>query len=100
MNIFLNFILIPKYGIVGAGLATVATNCAMAVGTLFLSNRYYFVSFQWNKICMIGCSSIGLYALDFIISIPSILKVLLLICFGIFLYLCVVSNLWDEYKHN
>ncbi|UCE18755.1 MAG: oligosaccharide flippase family protein [Gemmatimonadota bacterium] len=100
INVSLNLVLIPKYGIVGAGFATVATNCAMATATLLLSNRYYFMSFQWLKILIIGCAGAGMYALDSFISIPIILKVLLLICVGIFLYLYVVSGLLGESEHR
>ena len=96
LNILLNCILIPKYGIVGAGFATVGTNCAMAVGTLILSNRYYSITFDLRKMCIVGCVGVLILVVENmfrpIIPMPFLLKLTLMVCYGIFLYMYELSH--------
>lgn len=50
VNIAVNFALIPFYGIMGAAYATLAAYVVMAVGMYFVSQRFYYVQYEWNKI--------------------------------------------------
>lgn len=96
MNILLNLALIPPYGIVGAGVATVLTNIVMAAGVLLLSNRYYAIPFDLWRILVIGCVGLLLYATAHIFQAsfptPLFMKVIFVVGFGIFLYIFVFSH--------
>ncbi|MGB2868991.1 MAG: polysaccharide biosynthesis C-terminal domain-containing protein [Bacteroidota bacterium] len=50
VNIGLNFLLIPIYGILGAALATLCSYIVMAVGMFLASQRFYPVQYEWNKV--------------------------------------------------
>ncbi len=50
VNIILNFVLIPPYGITGAALATIAGHGTMAVATYFISRRFFVVPYKWGNI--------------------------------------------------
>ena len=105
LNILLNIAFIPAYGIVGAGLATVLTNFVMAVTVLLLSNRYYAISFHIGKILFISCIGLFAYAIHHYFqqsfSSSLLLKSLLLVGFGLFLYKVVLSHgLKDSMKSD
>jgi O-antigen/teichoic acid export membrane protein len=48
-GILLNILLIPRWGMMGAGVSLLCTNAVSSVVALFLSSRYEFVPFEWVK---------------------------------------------------
>ncbi len=50
VNVAVNFALIPYYGIMGAAYATLAAYVVMAVAMYLVSQRFYYVHYEWNKI--------------------------------------------------
>ena len=50
VNIALNVVLIPPYGMMGAAIATVAAYSTMAVGMAWWSQRLYPVPYQWRRV--------------------------------------------------
>ncbi|MGI8974078.1 MAG: oligosaccharide flippase family protein [Gaiella sp.] len=50
VNFALNLALIPRYGMIGAAIATVAAYSAMAVGMAWWSQRIYPVPYQWRRV--------------------------------------------------
>ena len=50
VNVALNLILIPPYGMVGAAVATVAAYAVMFVGMAWWSQRIYRVPYQWRRV--------------------------------------------------
>jgi O-antigen/teichoic acid export membrane protein len=85
LNVVLNILLIPSYGIVGAGVATVLTNALMSAALLVLSNRYFPMSFNLSKVVLIGSVAVGAYAVHHVfrgeVPFPWVLNALLLVGF-------------------
>lgn len=54
VNVGMNFLLIPVYGILGAALATLCSYIVMAVGMFFASQRFYPVQYEWSKIARLS----------------------------------------------
>ena len=50
VNIALNLILIPPYGMMGAAVATIAAYTTMFVGMAWWSQRIYPVAYQWRRV--------------------------------------------------
>ncbi|MGB5747900.1 MAG: polysaccharide biosynthesis C-terminal domain-containing protein, partial [Desulfobacterales bacterium] len=50
INILLNLILVPKWDMMGATLATVVSFLVMAVATHFTAKKYLVINFDWLKI--------------------------------------------------
>ena len=50
VNIALNLILIPPYGMMGAAIATIAAYTTMFVGMSWWSQRIYRVPYQWRRV--------------------------------------------------
>ena len=50
VNVVLNFLLIPTFGITGAAVATLLSYIVMAVGIYFPSQRLYHVKYEWGRL--------------------------------------------------
>jgi O-antigen/teichoic acid export membrane protein len=50
INIVLNIVLIPKFGAMGAGIATAISFGLMIIPLYFRSNKLFHIPFQWNLI--------------------------------------------------
>ena len=72
INIGLNFLLIPRFGMVGAAWATLGGFLVQVVLTLFFSQRLYHVPFPWVKIGMITTGAVLTYLLAVSITFDSV----------------------------
>jgi O-antigen/teichoic acid export membrane protein len=50
VNVVVNLVLIPKYGITGAAIATLLSYVVMAIGIYFPSQRLYHVEYEWGRL--------------------------------------------------
>ena len=66
-NLALNFLLIPKFGMMGAAYATVISYLVMALVMLYYSNKYYFVKYEYKRVFLftIACFLLFLISLQF-----------------------------------
>jgi O-antigen/teichoic acid export membrane protein len=62
VNIALNLILIPPYGMMGAAVATIAAYTTMFVGMAWWSQRIYPVAYQWRRVATAAAAGVGLVA--------------------------------------
>ena len=62
VNIALNLILIPPYGMMGAAFATIAAYTTMFLGMAWWSQRIYPVAYQWRRVATAAATGIGLVA--------------------------------------
>ena len=53
VNVDANFLLVPRYDIMGAALATLLSYFLMAVGFYFASSRIYPIKYEWGKMSII-----------------------------------------------
>jgi O-antigen/teichoic acid export membrane protein len=63
VNVTLNLLLIPQYGMIGAAIATVAAYTTMAIGMGWWAQRVYPVPYQWRRVATAGGGAVGLAAL-------------------------------------
>ncbi|MCD6298214.1 MAG: flippase, partial [Deltaproteobacteria bacterium] len=50
INLMLNYLMIPAYGMMGAAVATVLSYALMAMGTYYVSNRLYPIRYEYARI--------------------------------------------------
>jgi O-antigen/teichoic acid export membrane protein len=62
VNIVLNLLLIPPYGMMGAAVATIAAYTTMFVGMAWWSQRIYPVPYQWRRVATAAGAGIALVA--------------------------------------
>jgi O-antigen/teichoic acid export membrane protein len=60
VNVVLNVILIPHYGMMGAAVATLAAYVALFVGMWLRSRRVYPVPYQWRRLLTLAGAAVGL----------------------------------------
>ena len=63
VNIVLNLILIPPYGMMGAAIATIAAYTTMFVGMAWWSQRIYPVAYQWRRVGTAAAAGVVLVAI-------------------------------------
>jgi O-antigen/teichoic acid export membrane protein len=62
VNVVLNLVLIPPYGMMGAAVATVAAYVTMALGMAWWSQRIYPVPYQWRRVATAALAAVALAA--------------------------------------
>jgi O-antigen/teichoic acid export membrane protein len=62
VNVALNLLLIPPYGMMGAAIATVAAYSTMFVGMTWWSQQIYPVQYQWRRVATAAATGIALTA--------------------------------------
>lgn len=68
VNIALNFVLIPRYGMIGAAWATVIAYAFMNWFRWYMSTRFHPIAYEWKRIVKMVALALGMYAL--IVSLP------------------------------
>ena len=90
-NLALNYVLVSKFGMIGAALATFLSFFVLAAAELFFSQRVYPIRFEFKRlitISIVGWSLTYLATLiDFGLPISLLLKVIMLFAFPAILYL-------------
>ena len=91
LNIGLNFILIPKYKMMGAAIATIISFVALYIVTYFVADRFYKIPYENMKLLKMLILAIALFFLSTLtanlILLPRILiKVAIIISFPFILY--------------
>jgi O-antigen/teichoic acid export membrane protein len=63
VNVVLNLVLIPPYGMMGAAIATVAAYSTMFVGMVWWAQRIYPVPYQWRRVATAAAAGLALVAI-------------------------------------
>lgn len=71
-NIILNIVWVKKYGMYGAALSTIISYIVMSILYIYISQKLYYIKFNFNKMIKIILLGVVLYFIYFIISIQNI----------------------------
>jgi O-antigen/teichoic acid export membrane protein len=85
VNIVLNAILIPPYGMIGAAVATVAAYVALFVAMWLNSRRVYPVAYQWRRVLTIAGVAAALTAAAWALDAPLAVAVALVLAYPLVL---------------
>ncbi|HEU0336686.1 MAG TPA: oligosaccharide flippase family protein [Gaiellaceae bacterium] len=81
VNVALNLILIPPYGMMGAAAATVAAYATMAVGMAWWSQRVYPVPYQWRRVTTAAAVAVALVVAGKLLDLGLALSVLVVVVY-------------------
>jgi O-antigen/teichoic acid export membrane protein len=92
VHIGLNFLLIPSFGMVGAGISTLLSYVIRANATIFVSNRFYPIQFEYKRLLLIIANVAILIFVSKIIRSETLGwaiagKILIVLIFPVLLYL-------------
>jgi O-antigen/teichoic acid export membrane protein len=77
VNVALNVILIPRYGMVGAAIATLAAYVVLFAGMVLYAQHVYRVPYQWRRVLTVSGVAAGLTAAARATGAPFVVSVLL-----------------------
>jgi O-antigen/teichoic acid export membrane protein len=81
LNIGLNVILIPPYGMMGAAVATVAGYVAMFACMAWWSQRIFPAPYQWRRIVTLAAVAVGLVALGKALAVSLPIAIVLTVAY-------------------
>jgi O-antigen/teichoic acid export membrane protein len=81
INVALNVILIPPYGMIGAAIATVAAYLVLFLLMVVNSQRVYPVAYQWRRVLTLSSVAIGLTVIGSVVDVPLAVAILIALCY-------------------
>ena len=97
LNIFANLVLIPKFHLWGAALATLISFSFLFVFIYFISQRLYYTPYQLTRLFKMYAVSLVLYLTASLVN-PSSIFVSFMTKFGIALCFPIILYYWRFYK--
>ena len=93
LNITLNFLLIPTYGIVGAAVATCISYLLIAVLFYIINQKIFTISYNWRKLGIIALSTgvIFIIQINFHLDMP--MKIILSIFYPVVIVISGIFKL-------
>jgi O-antigen/teichoic acid export membrane protein len=85
VNVVLNVLLIPPYGMIGAAISTAAAYLVLFLGMVLNSHRVYPVEYQWRRVLTLGGAAIGLTVLGSALDVPIGVAILLALSYPVVL---------------
>jgi O-antigen/teichoic acid export membrane protein len=85
VNVGLNVILIPPYGMMGAAIATAAAYLALFLGMIIYSQEVYYVPYQWRRVLTAATAAVGLNVLGSALHVPLAAAVVLVLSYPVVL---------------
>jgi O-antigen/teichoic acid export membrane protein len=70
VNIGLNFVLIPPYGMIGAAISTLIAYLVMFFGMTIRAQQVFPVPYQWRRIALVVAAAVGLTVLGKSLDVP------------------------------
>jgi O-antigen/teichoic acid export membrane protein len=70
VNIGLNFVLIPPYGMMGAAVATLVAYVVMFLGMTVRAHQVFPVPYQWRRVALVVAAAVGLTVLGKALHVP------------------------------
>jgi O-antigen/teichoic acid export membrane protein len=86
-NVAINFLLVPRYGMVGAAISTTASYAVLFVGMTWYAQRVYPVAYQWRRVVTAVGAGVGLTVAARVADLPLAPSVLLVLAYPLALAL-------------
>jgi len=81
VNVVLNVILIPPYGMIGAAISTAAAYLALFLLMVLNSQRVYPVAYQWRRVLILASVAVGLTVVGSVLDVPLAVAILIALCY-------------------
>jgi O-antigen/teichoic acid export membrane protein len=85
VNIGLNVVLIPPYGMIGAAIATLAAYLTLFLGMVLNSSRVYPVDYQWRRVATLTAVAVGLTVAGSVPDVPLAVAILIALVYPVVL---------------
>ena len=78
VNIVLNIILIPRFGMMGSAYATVFCYLIVAILTTFFAQKLYPINIEWSRLAKVAVCAITIFFLSTLVKMPSLVLTVIL----------------------
>jgi O-antigen/teichoic acid export membrane protein len=97
LNIGLNFILIPEYGIMGAAINTLVAFLFLYFISLIVSNKFFKINFEHKKLTFLILLGVILYFVSTLFNTLSLMQSVLLklVLIGLFPIILILGSFYD-----
>jgi len=96
LNIGLNFLLIPDYGVIGAAFCLMIANLTIFLLTFFISQKYYPINFRFGIILLILIPSALIIAASYYFELKIFARIIITV-----IYIAITSTyLYHSIKHS
>ena len=85
LNIGLNFVLVPRYGMIGAAISTVVAYVVMFVAMTWNAQRVFPVEYQWRRVVTAAGAAVGLDLVGEAVGVGLPVAVLLVVAYPVVL---------------
>ncbi len=85
VNVVMNVILIPPYGMIGAAISTAAAYLVLFFGMVLNAHRVFPVEYQWRRVATLTGVAIGLTVLGSALDVPLAVAIMLALCYPLVL---------------
>lgn len=113
LNIGLNFILIPKFSMMGAAFATFISFLGIPLVAYIFANKYYKINYEWNRVAVLFGIALSVYFISLLFNplhrtVRIICKFLLALAVPYLLYLIRfytkselsrIKGAWNKWKN-
>jgi O-antigen/teichoic acid export membrane protein len=91
-NLVLNYLLIPRYGMMGAAVATLVSYILLPIGSFLISTRFHVIKYEWGRITKILFVAGVIFGGSLFIDhesayVAGVFKILALLTFPVLLWL-------------
>jgi O-antigen/teichoic acid export membrane protein len=85
VNVVLNVILIPPYGMIGAAISTAVAYLLLFFAMVLNSHRVYPVAYQWRRVLTLVAVAVGLTVLGSALDVPLGVAIVVAVCYPLVL---------------
>lgn len=85
VNVILNVILIPPYGMIGAAIAALVAYLVLFLGMVANSHRVYPVAYQWRRVVTLSAVAVALTVLGSVVDVPLAVAILIALAYPLVL---------------
>ena len=102
LNIFLNFLLVPVFGVYGAAYATILSFIVVFILTWWLARKYYYIPFNWTQISLIFIPLLIVVICEYFfleINISTHIRLTIKLTFCVFIGLIIIKKYYPQIKN-
>jgi O-antigen/teichoic acid export membrane protein len=70
LSVVLNLVLVPRYELIGSGIAAAAAYAAMFLGMCWYAQRVYPTPYQWRRVATAAGAAVALTVLGKLLEVP------------------------------
>ncbi|MGH2574769.1 MAG: polysaccharide biosynthesis C-terminal domain-containing protein, partial [Ignavibacteria bacterium] len=98
VNIILNFVLTPVYGVIGAAFSIMTANFIIFLLTLIISQKHYQIPYKYKKVLTLFIPSLLIVAASYYFNLRLVLRIIISSLFLFFTVIVLYKDFRESYE--